>query len=126
MSEKESNFEKSPVDYVDLMEGVYKSTSNGNWYVIEDETVETVWISSDDDNIHTVALLDYNGKEQNNFDASFIVMAKNDMPKLLKEIKVLRQRVLDLLEENTKEVNMRISLQKELEQLKNSSQDSDV
>lgn len=113
-----SDIDNSKIDYVKELSKLLRQTSAGNWYVVEDEDVDTVWISSDDESIDTIALLDYNGGVKNRADAHFIVNAKNSISKLLREVEILRQRVLDLLEENTKEVNSRVALQKQLNDLK--------
>ena len=113
-----SDIDNSKIDYVKELSDLLKQTSAGNWYVVEDEDVDTVWISSDDESVDTIALLDYNGRAKNSADARFIVKAKNSASKLLREVEILRQRVIDLLEENTKEVDLRVALQKQLNDLK--------
>lgn len=113
-----SGIYNSKIDYTKELSNLLKQTSDGNWYVVEDEDVDTVWISSDDESVDTIALLDYNGRNKNSADAHFIVNARNSAAKLLREVEILRQRVLDLLEENTKEVNLRVALQKQLNDLK--------
>ena len=105
------------VDYVEKLDLLLKNTTPDKWYLEEEDSVESVWITTDDENLHTIALLDYNEKARNHADALFIVAAKNHGLELLREIKFLRRRVVDLLDRNTQEVERRIELQKKLQEL---------
>ena len=100
--------------FIDL----HKASTGGIWRVVSDDTLDTVWITTDDETSNAVALLDYNAAKQNKADAEFIVAMHNHAEDLLSEIKDLRSRTVELLKENSNEVEKRISLQNELSKLK--------
>lgn len=106
------------IDYLDKFIDLHKASTGGLWRVISDDTLDTVWITTDAENSNTVALLDYNSATQNKADADFIVAMHNHADDILSELKDLRARTLELLKENSIEVEKRILLQNELNKLK--------
>lgn len=106
------------------LEEKLKEASPAPWRVIEAESVDTVWVSPDIEG-NPIALIDYNSAEQNKADARFIASARNYMEVLLNEIKTLRKRILDLIQSNNIELQKRLDLQEELNELKKVLQDSD-
>ena len=105
-------------DYLDKFVALHKASTGGVWRVMNDDALDTVWITTDAENSNAVALLDYNSALQNKADADFIVAMHNHAEELLSELKELRARTVELLKENSIEVEKRILLQNELNKLK--------
>lgn len=105
-------------DYLNKFIALQKASTGGLWRVISDDALDTVWITTDAENSNAVALLDYNSASQNKADADFIVAMHNHAEEILTELKELRARTLELLKENSIEVEKRILLQNELNKLK--------
>ena len=101
-------------DELNDIEDCLQRATKGKWYVIEDETVDSVWIATDEGGNDPIALLDYNSREENSANAHLIVDMKNRMSSLIIEVRSLRRRVVELLAENANEVNLRIKLQSEM------------
>ncbi len=108
----------SNIDYLEKLDKLQKLSTGGIWRVIETDGLNTAWVTTDSESSNAVALLDYNIAEQNKCDAHFIVAAHNHISELILELKELRSRTLDLLEKNSMEVEKRISLQNEVNRLK--------
>ncbi|MBO7454430.1 MAG: hypothetical protein K5766_05255 [Alphaproteobacteria bacterium] len=102
---------------VNLLEKRLEDATKAPWNVIEKEGVDTVWVSPNLDG-NPIALFDYHSGEQNRNDAHFIVAAREYMGVMLKEIKELRGRVLELIQSNNLEFQKRMDLQTELNELK--------
>jgi len=102
---------------INLLEERLKATTRGPWNVIEEEGVDTVWVSPNLDG-SPIALFDYQSGEQNRSDAHFVVSAREYMGIMLQEIQDLRNRVLDLIQSNNLEFQKRMDLQTELNELK--------
>ncbi|MBR1734811.1 MAG: hypothetical protein IJ730_05120 [Alphaproteobacteria bacterium] len=113
----------TPEDINNLEEILYKA-SPAPWRVIDEETVDTVWVSPDIEG-NPIALIDYNSAAQNRADARFIASARNYMDVLINEVKTLRKRILDLIQSNNIELQKRLDLQEELNELKKVLQNSD-
>lgn len=113
----------TPEDINGLTEKLDRA-SPAPWRVIEDESVDTVWVSPDIEG-NPIALIDYNSAEQNRADAHFIATARNYMGVLISEVKTLRKRILDLIQSNNTELQKRLDLQEELNELKKMLQESD-
>ena len=105
-------------DCLDKFVDLHKASTGGLWRVVSDDELDTVWITTDAENANAVALLDYNSAVQNKADADFIVAMHNHGDEILSELKELRARTLELLKENSIEVEKRILLQNELNKLK--------
>jgi hypothetical protein len=95
------------------------------WNIVEEEEVDTVWVTSSNaaDGV-PVALFDYKSGNQNRADAAFVAYSRNYMAALISEIKTLRRRVLELIQLNNQELQKRVDLQAELQELKKLMQDS--
>ncbi len=106
------------IDCLQSLVDAFGASSGGVWSVVNDSDVGTVWIVSDRDAANPIALLDYNSGDQNEVDARFIVCAHNNLQSIASELRFLRRRVEELLANNTKEVELRISLQNELKQVR--------
>ncbi len=102
---------------INLLEERLNATTRGPWNVIEEEGVDTVWVSPNLDG-NPIALFDYQSGEQNRSDAHFVVSAREYMGVMLQEIQNLRNRVLDLIRSNNLEFQKRMDLQTELNELK--------
>ena len=114
----------TPEDINGLEEKLLKA-SPAPWRVIEDKSVDTAWVSPDIEG-NPIALIDYNSAAQNKADAHFIAASRNYMGVLISEVKVLRKRILDLIQSNNIELQKRLDLQEELNELKKVlQQDSD-
>ena len=106
------------IDYLDTLSRLYKSSTGGIWSVVEDSSIDTAWVATSLDESGPVALVDYNSGDQNRADAHFIASIHNHAEELFEELQSLRKRVQLLLDENTEEVEKRIALQNELNELK--------
>ena len=102
---------------INFIEEKLQNAAPGPWKVVEDESVDTVWVSPDTDG-NPIALFDYRSGEENRADAHFMVCSRNYMDLLLKEIKTLRKRVLELIQSNNIELQKRMDMQTELNELK--------
>jgi hypothetical protein len=102
---------------INFLEEKFRAASPGPWGVLENEAVDTVWITPSIEG-NPIALLDYRSREQNSADAHFMVSAKNYMDVMLEEVKNLRKRILELIQSNNMEVQKRLDLQTELQELK--------
>ena len=102
---------------INLLEKRLEEATKAPWNVIEKEGVDTVWVSPNLDG-NPIALFDYHSGEQNRNDAYFIVAAREYMGVMLREIKELRGRVLELIQSNNLEFQKRMDLQTELNELK--------
>lgn len=106
----------TPEDINFLEEKLSRATL-GPWRVIEDQAVDTAWVSPDIEG-NPIALIDYNSAFQNKADAHFIAASRNYMGVLLNEVKGLRKRILELIQSNNVELQKRLDLQEELNELK--------
>jgi methionine synthase II (cobalamin-independent) len=70
-----------------------------------------------------IALFDYHSREQNIADARFMICARDYMQVLIDEVKSLRKRVLELIQLNNVELQKRIDLQTNFDDLKQVMQD---
>ncbi|MDR2724006.1 MAG: hypothetical protein LBB25_02235 [Holosporaceae bacterium] len=102
---------------VNFLEEKLKSSSPAPWSIIEDEAVATVWVVPSGEG-NPIALFDYRSREQNSADAHFFISARNYMDVMIREIKNLRKRILELIQSNNIEVQKRMDLQAELAELK--------
>ncbi len=102
---------------MNLLEKRLSEATKAPWNVIAKEGVHTVWVSQNL-NGNPIALLDYQPGDQNRADAEFIVAAREYMEVMLREIKDLRGRVLELIQSNNQEFQKRLDLQTELNELK--------
>ncbi|MDR1335119.1 MAG: hypothetical protein LBJ19_02505 [Holosporaceae bacterium] len=96
------------------------------WKVVELNDVDTVWVSPDIEG-NPIALFDYRSGDQNRADARFVVCARDYMHLLVSEVKSLRKRTLELIQLNNLELQKRIDLQTDFNELKQTIQaiDSD-
>ncbi|MDR3179307.1 MAG: hypothetical protein LBT70_00185 [Holosporaceae bacterium] len=108
---------------MNYLEEKLKAASPAPWRVVEEEDVDTVWVSPDVDG-NPVALFDYRSGEQNKADAQFVVHSRNYMSVLIREIKTLRKRILELIQSNNMELQKRMDLQTELNELKTLMRDT--
>jgi hypothetical protein len=102
---------------INFLEEKLKEASPGPWNEVEDEAVESAWVVPSAGG-SPIALFDYKSSEQNKADAHFVASARNYMDVMIQEIKNLRKRILDLIQSNNTEIQKRIDLQAELEELK--------
>lgn len=109
---------------INFLEDLLKNASPAPWSVVVDDSVDTAWVIPDLQG-NPIALFDYRSGEQNKADAHFVVSARNYMNVMLEEIKSLHRRVLELIQSNNVEVQRRMDLQTELNNLKKVLQNSD-
>lgn len=102
---------------MNFLEKCLAAATRAPWSVVEKEGVDTVWVSPSLDG-SPVALFDYHDGKQNRADARFVVAAREYMGVMLKEIRELRGRVLELIQSNNQEFQRRMDLQTELNELK--------
>lgn len=102
---------------INFLEDRLKAATKAPWNVIEEDGVDTVWVSPNLDG-NPIALFDYQSGEKNRADAHFVVAAREYMGIMLKEIRELRARVLELIQSNNLEFQKRMDLQTELNELK--------
>jgi hypothetical protein len=100
-----------------FLEEKLKVASKAPWSVVEDEAVDSAWVVPSAGG-NPIALFDYKSKAQNGADAHFVAFTRNYMKIMLEEIKNLRRRILELIQSNNVEIQRRIDLQTELEELK--------
>ena len=109
---------------INTLEDMLERTTPAPWTVIDNADVNAAWVSPDNER-NPVALFDYRTAEQNKYDAYFVVYARNYMRVLIDEIKILRKRILEVIQSNNIEVQKRLDLQSELNELKKMMQDID-
>lgn len=102
--------EDGPLREVDLseLETRCKAATPGPWKVLSDPEVACSWLNAagpEDD--AAIALFDYRPPEANLANAQFAARAREDVPRLIAEVRQLRARVRDLLDANSKEVERR-------------------
>ncbi|MDR2766628.1 MAG: hypothetical protein LBB63_04200 [Holosporaceae bacterium] len=102
---------------LNLLEEKLKSATALPWNVVEDDGVGTAWVIPDVDG-NPIALFDYHSEAQNKADAGFVAYARNYMPVLLQEVKNLRKRILELIQSNNNELQRRLDLQTEVNELR--------
>lgn len=102
---------------MNFLEKCLIASTKAPWNVIEKEGVDTVWVSPNLDG-NPIALFDYRDGKQNRADAHFMVAAREYMGVMIKEIRELRGRVLELIQSNNQEFQKRMDLQTELNELK--------
>ncbi|MDR0555879.1 MAG: hypothetical protein LBG20_02630 [Holosporaceae bacterium] len=102
---------------INFLEEKLRGSSADPWNVQESSEVSTVWIVPSLEG-NPIALLDYQNQEKNSADAHFMVAARNYMRVLLDEVKNLRRRILELIQSNNQELQKRMDLQMELQELK--------
>jgi hypothetical protein len=97
----------SPDDLVEI-DGRCQSATPGPWQVLTDDSIDCAWLNAaGDDDQAAIALFDYRSCATNRANALFAAMARQDMPRLVAELRQLRQRVQQLLDANSKEVERR-------------------
>lgn len=106
---------------INFLEEKLSHATSGPWRVIEDQAVDTAWVSPDIEG-NPIALIDYNSAFQNKADAHFIAASRNYMDVLLSEVKSLRKRILELIQSNNVELQKRLDLQEELNELRKAIQ----
>ena len=90
------------------IEAVCKAATPGPWQVLSEPDLASAWLNAaaeGDD--FAVALFDYRPLEENQANARFCAVAREGVPRLIAEVRQLRQRVQQLLEANSKEVDRR-------------------
>ena len=102
---------------INFIEEKLQNATPGPWKVLEDESVDTAWVSPDAEG-SPIALFDYRSGDDNRANAHFLVCSRNYTALLVKEVKTLRKRVLELIKSNNLEVQKRADLQAELNELK--------
>ncbi|MDR1560778.1 MAG: hypothetical protein LBS23_00250 [Holosporaceae bacterium] len=102
---------------INLLEEKLKNASSAPWNTLESAEVDTAWVIP---NIggNPIALFDYRSGEQNKADAQFVAYARNYMDIIIAEIKNLQKRILELIQSNNIEVQKRLDLQSEINELK--------
>lgn len=94
-------------DLVEI-EGRCQAATPGPWQVLSDPVVACVWLNAaggGDDG--AIALFDYRTLDENLANSRFAAAARDDLPRLTAELRQLRQRVQQLLDANSKEVDRR-------------------
>jgi hypothetical protein len=102
---------------INFLEEKLKASSPAPWSILEDAAVDAVWVVPSMEG-NPIALFDYRSRDRNSADAHFLVSSRNYMGIIIREIKNLRKRVLELIQSNNMEVQKRLDLQSELEELK--------
>lgn len=102
---------------VNFLEDRLKSATPGPWSVMSQSDVDTAWVVPSIEG-NPIALFDYRSGAENTANAEFFVAARGYMEIMLKEIKALRNRVLELIQSNNIEVQKRLDLQAEVDELK--------
>jgi len=102
--------DEAPLSETDLaeLEARCKAATQGPWTVLSDAEVACSWLNADDkEDKAAIALFDYRPPEANQANARFAALAREEMPRLVAEVRALRTRVRELLEANGKEVDRR-------------------
>lgn len=95
------------VDLAEL-EARCKAATPGPWRVLSDPEVACSWLNaSAEDDQAAIALFDYRPPEMNLANAQFAAQVREDVPRLIAEVRQLRARVRELLDANSKEVDRR-------------------
>lgn len=102
---------------INFLEDRLKKTTPGPWSIMSESGVDTVWVVPSVEG-NPISLFDYRSPDENNANAEFVVSARNYVGIMLEEIKSLRKRVLDLIQSNNFEVQKRMDLQSEIDELK--------
>jgi hypothetical protein len=108
--------EDAPLREVDLseLEARCKAATPGPWKVLSDPDVACSWLNADqEEDQAAIALFDYRPPEANLANAQFSMQAREDVPRLIAEVRALRGRVRELLEANGKEVERRTQATRE-------------
>jgi len=101
------------VDLAEL-EARCKAATPGPWHVLSDAAVACSWLNAaSDDDQAAIALFDYRPPEINLANAEFAAQVRDDVPRLIAEVRQLRARVRELLDANSKEVDRRSLAQRE-------------
>lgn len=108
---------------LNFLEDRLKKATPGPWSVMSKSSVDAVWVVPSVEG-NPIALFDYRIVDENAANAQFVVTARNYMKVMLEEIKSLRRRVLELIQSNNFEVQKRMDLQAEVEELKRMLKDS--
>lgn len=108
---------------INFLEDRLKGATPGPWSVMSKSDVDTVWVVPSVEG-NPIALFDYRSGTENKANAEFVVSARNYVSVMLNEIKSLRKRVLDLIQSNNFEVQKRMDLQSEIDELKKMLKDS--
>lgn len=113
-TEKETNLpasDQSPrlsPEELDALEARINAATMGPWQVLRDDAIASAWLNADlPDDDKAIALFDYRDGGENIANAEFSALARNQMPRLITEIRALRSRIQELLEANGKEVDRR-------------------
>ena len=86
----------------------------GPWQVLTDAQVACAWLNAaTPEDGAAIALFDYRPLDLNKANAEFVAAARQDVPRMVAELKQLRERVNQLLDANTKEVDRRTKAQQE-------------
>ncbi|MDR2158311.1 MAG: hypothetical protein LBO02_03290 [Holosporaceae bacterium] len=102
---------------INFLEEKLKASSPDPWSVLENDSVDAVWVVPSVEG-NPIALFDYRSRKQNGADAHFVASARNYFGVMIEEIKNLRKRILELIQSNNVEVQKRLDLQTELNELK--------
>jgi hypothetical protein len=102
---------------INFLENKLKASSPAPWSALETDSVDTVWLVPGVEG-NPIALFDYRSREQNSADANFAASARNYFGVMIEEIKNLRKRILELIQSNNVEIQKRLDLQTELNELK--------
>lgn len=109
MTDTRNDDEKETITTDDELEAMARRcacATVGPWESLSDPEAECAWLNtvSHDRDTPALALFDYQPVERNIADAEFCAHARTDMPRLLAEVRTLRERVHGLLKANTDEV----------------------
>lgn len=95
------------VDLAEL-EARCKAATPGPWRVLSDPEVACSWLNAAGAaDQAAIALFDYRPPEMNLANAQFAAQVREDVPRLIGEVRQLRTRVRELLDANSKEVDRR-------------------
>lgn len=108
---------------INFLEDRLKRTTPGPWSMMSESDIDTVWVVPSVEG-NPISLFDYRSDAENRANAEFVVSARNYVGIMLDEVKSLRKRVLDLIQSNNFEVQKRMDLQSEIDELKKMLKDS--
>jgi hypothetical protein len=102
------------LDILSAIDNRCKAATPGPWQVLEDPEVACAWLNAaGEEDAAAIALFDYRTAEENAANARFAAAAREDLPRLAAAVRQLKERVQQLLDANSKEVDRRIQAQQE-------------
>lgn len=109
-----------PIDMheLDQIEGRAMAATSGPWQVLTEQGVDAAWVNAANslDDL-PIMLLDYRSENENRANAEFVAHARQDVPRLIAALRQTQERIHDLITANNREVEQRIEIKRQLEDL---------